>query len=358
MAKIEGNPFSGFRGKLGNLVGYNWKGLWCVRSRPAQVRNPRSEAQQRHRAMFAEEVRLAGRMSWAVNLGFAAVADELHITPQNAFVKANQGAFSSAARLTPPCPPQGGTVEGMAQGGTLERGSQGGTVEKLRDFETSRLREVETPPCPPQGGTLERESQGGTLEMGSQGGTTEMGSQGGTTVEGNANGGLLVDWSALIISAGPVAPIALGVPTLDGEGVLSVAFEKNPYHLHADSFDQVHLYVYCPALNDGYLAAPVYRKERHVSVALPGSMVGQVLHVYAFVTDREGRASETCYASIPEAAETPNIIDMPDVMEMQAIPETEDIMPLQESADTLAEAGETAEESQPDECQLSLFAVP
>ena len=194
--------------------------------------------------------------------------------------------------------------------------------------------------------------------MGSQGGTTEMGSQGGTTVEGNANGGLLVDWSALIISAGPVAPIALGVPTLDGEGVLSVAFEKNPYHLHADSFDQVHLYVYCPALNDGYLAAPVYRKERHVSVALPGSMVGQVLHVYAFVTDREGRASETCYASIPEAAETPNIIDMPDVMEMQAIPETEDIMPLQESADTLAEAGETAEESQPDECQLSLFAVP
>ncbi len=305
MAKIEGNPFGGFRGKLGNLVGYNWKGLWCVRSRPAQVRNPRSEAQQRHRAMFAEEVRLAGRMSWALNIGMAAVADELHITPQNAFVKANQGAFSSAARLTPPCPPQGGTVEGMAQGGTLERGSQGGT-----------------------------------------------------TVEGNGHGGLIVDWSALIISAGPVAPIALGVPTVDGEGVLSVAFEKNPYHLHADSFDQVHLYVYCPALNDGYLAAPVYRKERHVSVALPGSMVGQVLHVYAFVTDREGRASETCYASITEAEETPNIIDMPDVIGMQDIPETEDIMPLQESTDTLAEAGEAAEESQPDECQLSLFAVP
>ena len=224
MAKIEGNPFGGFRGRLGNLVGYRWKGLWCVRTRPAQVRNPRSEAQQRHRSMFAEEVRLAGRMSWALNIGMAAVADELNITPQNAFVKANQGAFSAPEGFTP-----GGTVEGSSQAGTT---------------------------------------------------------------------GLVVDWSALIISAGPVAPIALGVPSIDGEGVLTVAFEKNPYHLRADGFDQVHLYVYCPAMNTGYLAAPVYRKERRVAVALPDGMAEQELHVYAFVTDNEGRASETCYAAM------------------------------------------------------------
>ena len=222
MAKIEGNPFGGFRGRLGNLVGYRWKGLWCVRTRPAQVRNPRSEEQQRHRSMFAEEVRLAGRMSWALNIGMAAVADELNITPQNAFVKANQGAFSA---------PEGWMVEGGAQTGTT---------------------------------------------------------------------GLVVDWSALIISAGPVAPIALGVPSIDGEGVLTVAFEKNPYHLRADGFDQVHLYVYCPAMNTGYLAAPVYRKERRVDVALPDGMAEHELHVYAFVTDSEGRASETCYAAMTQ----------------------------------------------------------
>ena len=210
MATLDGNVFGGFRGKLGNVVGYSWKGRWCVRALPARVRNPRTAAQQRHRGMFAEEVRLAGRMSWAVNIGFAAVAEEMRMTPQNVFVKANQSAF--------------GTQEG--------------------------------------------------------------------------DNVLAVDWNALIVSAGPVAPVALGVPTLSDEGVLSVEFEKNPYHLRAENYDQVHLYVYCPALKTGYLAAPVYRKERRVSVALPDGMATQVLHVYAFVTDRDGRASETAYAGM------------------------------------------------------------
>ena len=210
MATLEGNVFGGFRGKLGNVVGYSWKGRWCVRALPAHVRNPRTAAQQRHRGMFAEEVRLAGRMSWAVGIGFAAVADEMRMTPQNVFVKANQSAF---------------------------------------------------------------------------------GAQEGESV-------LAVDWNALIVSAGPVAPVALGVPTLSDEGVLSVEFEKNPYHLRAENYDQVHLYVYCPAMNTGYLAAPVYRKERRISVALPDGMATQELHVYAFVTDREGRASETAYAGM------------------------------------------------------------
>ncbi len=210
MAKIAESAFGGFSGRLGNLVGYSWKGVWCVRTRPAVVRNPRSEAQQRHRAMFAEEVRLAGRMGWAVNIGLAAVSDELHMTAQNVFVKANQLAFSAS------------------------------------------------------------------------------------------DDGLAVDWSELIVSAGPVAPVALGVPTVSAEGVLGVAFEKNPYHLRADSFDAVHLYVYCPAAEMGYLAAPVYRKERRIKVVLPDEMVGQELHVYAFVTDEKGLASETAYAS-PES---------------------------------------------------------
>ena len=212
MAKLEGNIIGGFRGKLGNVVGYSWKGVWCVRARPVRVRNPRSEAQQRHRSLFAEEVRLAGRMSWALNVGFAAIADEMHMTPQNVFVKANQGAFASVAA--------GGSATGLA-----------------------------------------------------------------------------VDWEHLIISTGPVAPVGLNAPEIDGGNVLTATFEKNPYHLRADNFDQVHLYVYCPALNMGYLAAPVYRKERRVSITLPDTFVGQELHTYAFVTDKSGRASETSYAA-------------------------------------------------------------
>ena len=101
------------------------------------------------------------------------------------------------------------------------------------------------------------------------------------------------DTSARLISAGPVAPIQLGVPEISAEGVLTVTFEKNPYLLRANNFDQVHLYVYCPDINQGYLAAPVYRKERRISVSLPDTMLGHELHLYAFATDADGRASDT-----------------------------------------------------------------
>ena len=255
MAKLEGNTFGGFRGKLGNVVGYSWKGVWCVRTLPARVRNPRSEAQQRHRALFAEEVRLAGRMGWALNLGLAAVADELHMTPQNVFVKANQGAFGPAA----------------AAGG----------VQTAAD-----------------------------------------------SVPGNSIAGLAVDWSALIVSAGPVAPVAVGTPAVDDGGVLTVAFEKNPLHLRADKFDQVHLYVYCPALNAGYLAAPVYRKEQTVSLVLPDGMAGQECHLYAFVTDKEGRASETAYA--PCCAQSA----MQDQSDLSDLSDTSDLSDLSDLSDT------------------------
>jgi len=94
MAKLGNSTFGGFVGKLGNVVGYNRKGVWCVRTRPISIRNPRTEAQQRHRSMFAEEVRLAGHMKWALGVGLKAVADEYHMTVQNAFVSLNQQAFS------------------------------------------------------------------------------------------------------------------------------------------------------------------------------------------------------------------------------------------------------------------------
>ncbi len=99
MAKQENGYLGGFSGKLGPAVGYRWKGVWCLRSQPRRVYNPRTELQQVHRAMFKEEVRLAGKMRWAVNIGFKALSDELDMTAQNLFVKANQQAFSMAPTL-------------------------------------------------------------------------------------------------------------------------------------------------------------------------------------------------------------------------------------------------------------------
>ena len=219
MAKIEGNTIGGFRGKLGNLVGYSWKGVWCVRSRPARVHNPRTEAQQAHRTMFAEEVRLAGRMSWALNVGLATVADEMHMTPQNVFVKANQQAFSMIDRT------------------------------------------------------------------------------------------MQVDWSLLVVSAGPVAPVLCDMPVVTADNVLTISFEKNPLHMRADAYDQVYAYAYSPELGRGFLAAPVYRRDCRIATVLPDDMADMELQVYCFVVDRQGRASDTCYSgstadvAVPEADE-------------------------------------------------------
>lgn len=93
MAKQTNGLLGGYVGKVGPVVGYQWKGVWCVRSQPRRVHNPRTEAQQEHRAMFREEVRLAGKMRWAVNIGFKTLSDAMDMTAQNLFVKANQQAF-------------------------------------------------------------------------------------------------------------------------------------------------------------------------------------------------------------------------------------------------------------------------
>ena len=96
MAKIDNGYLGGFSGTLGTAIGYNWNGRWCLRSMPAHVRNPRTELQQAHRMMFREEVRLAARMSWAVNAALRDAARAGGMTSYNLFVKLNQGAFGWA----------------------------------------------------------------------------------------------------------------------------------------------------------------------------------------------------------------------------------------------------------------------
>ncbi|MBR1549972.1 MAG: hypothetical protein IJ634_04975 [Bacteroidales bacterium] len=118
MAKQSEGFLGGFSGRLGPAVGYRWKGIWCVRSQPRFVKNPRTEAQQQHRAMFKAEVQLAGRMRWALNIGLKLPSDELNLTPMNLFVKGNQHAFSavdgSLAVDYPSLRISGGTVAPVA----------------------------------------------------------------------------------------------------------------------------------------------------------------------------------------------------------------------------------------------------
>lgn len=124
---------------------------------------------------------------------------------------------------------------------------------------------------------------------------------------GQEAGALTVDWSRLRLSTGPVAPVAFARPEWSADNVLSVDFEKNPLHLRASQHDRVHLYIYAPALEQGYLAAPVYRAARRVAASLPDAFAGCEVQVYGMVQDEQGRWSETIYAgslTLDETADT------------------------------------------------------
>ncbi len=176
-----------------------------MRSRPAQVHNPRTEAQVAHRTAFKGEVQLAARMRWAVMQGLTASARELGMTAYNLFVSLNQPAFS------------------------LEAGQ------------------------------------------------------------------LVVDWSRLQLSVGPVAPVQGGEVSVHEGNVLSVSFEKNPLHAPASAYDSVRLYAYSPSTGLGYLTAPVYRRSQRIEALLPDEMAGSEVHLYLMVQDEAGRCSTTSY---------------------------------------------------------------
>ena len=91
---VEGY-MGGFIGKLGPAIGYRWRGRWCLRSVPQRVRNPRTAAQQAHRMLFRDMVRLAGRMRAAVNIGLHEVALDGGMTECNLFVRLNKGQFTA-----------------------------------------------------------------------------------------------------------------------------------------------------------------------------------------------------------------------------------------------------------------------
>ncbi len=224
MARIDYGIMGGFNGRVGPVVGFERFGRWYMRAKPRMVHNPRTEAQQEHRALFKQEVQLAAQMRWAVNVGMKGVAHQMGLTAQNLFVKANQQAFSAA---------------------------------------TASQEEMSAAPYAGRMPALQ----------------------------------LQVDYPALQVSLGPVAPVAITEATLNEDNVLTVHFEKNPEHRAASAYDSVYLWIYSPAAGKGYLTNAVYRRAKRFDVLLPEWLGDGELHLYAFVQDEEGRCSATAYCA-------------------------------------------------------------
>lgn len=206
MAKIDQGYMGGFRGKLGPAVGYRWRGRWCVRTLPARVRNPRTEAQQAHRMEFRAMVRLAGRFRPAVNVGFHALALEGGMTECNLFVHRNHRCLTA--------------------------------------------------------------------------------------------GGL--DYGRLEVSRGPVAPVGPAPWQVDAQGVLRVAWERNPLRRQASADDTVRLFVYNATLGQGLALLAAARRARRLEALLPDGWGAMELHLYVFVQDAQGRVSDSAY--VPRGA--------------------------------------------------------
>ena len=205
MGKIEDGFTGGFSGKLGNVVGYMWRGQWCVRALPAQYHDAQTVPQLEHRNLFRQTVAFAGNAKVVLRTGLRMASKNSHLTECNYFMRINKGCFALA------------------------------------------------------------------------------------------DGKLEVDYASLVVSEGPVAPVAFDAPQLVDETTISISFEKNPLHKATKQDDKVYLAVCCPELNAFILSDPVYRNERHLTISLPSVMAGKEVHLYGFVQDFVGRTSMSQY---------------------------------------------------------------
>ena len=100
MAKINWGITSGFVGKLGNVVGFNWKGQNVQRSHTVNGRKSQTKEQSLQRARFALITHAAGDLYEAIYAGFRAEARNRRTTQNGLFVKENmQNVIGDAPEL-------------------------------------------------------------------------------------------------------------------------------------------------------------------------------------------------------------------------------------------------------------------
>ena len=64
--------------------------------------------------------------------------------------------------------------------------------------------------------------------------------------------------------------------------------------------DYVYLYLYAPGCEQGFLAAPDYRYQKHISLMMPGYFAGYELQAYLMTMSEDGRWGESLYVGVVE----------------------------------------------------------
>ncbi len=261
MAKLEQGILGPFRGKVGTVVGYLWRGKHVVRAYRREINYPNTERQQAEREWFVGMVRFAATARQALLLGLREIAAREQMTEGNVFVRMNKGCFGRESAC--------GVRSGMAP-----------------------LRPAATSPCEGE----ERENA--------------VRSQisrpfGCSSLHGEFSGGVRggVDYERIRIAEGAAAPVRFTGAVVDEEGVLRVEYEKNSGMTRAKASDHVYLYVYNIDTREGLLSAATERRRGHLAMQLPEGWDAQSATVYGFTVDADGRASMSSYIALTEDVE-------------------------------------------------------
>ena len=87
MGTIKQGILGGFSGKVGSVIGGNWKGISHMRSRAQTVKNPKTEGQVGQRTKFSSILQILQAMGPLINIGFKDQAKQQ--TPFNAAMSYN-----------------------------------------------------------------------------------------------------------------------------------------------------------------------------------------------------------------------------------------------------------------------------
>ncbi len=255
MAKQRFGINDAYRGTVGTVIGYEWRGKWCLRSRPLRVRNPRTAKQQNNRLLFKQMVDLASHMKMALRKGLRGVSLGMHITECNLFVKRNKECFSLDAE---------GQLVVDWERLIVSEGEVPAPV-----FQDILLSQPQAAASSPNLGEQLNSASRGKKHLGS---SPKLG-------EGDRRGAVVEEYVRIMFS-----------PCAEGE--------------RASGDDEVYLYAYCPEMEQGVLCAPAYRRMGSVQLTLPERWQGKEVHLYGFAVDYEGNASDTTYIGSLSPVET------------------------------------------------------
>ena len=278
MAKLEQGILGPFRGKVGTVVGYLWRGKHVVRAYRKEINYPNTEQQQAEREWFVGMVRFAATARQALLLGLRERAARDVMTEGNAFVKMNKSCFGrDAARRvrseTPLRPAATSPCKGEERENTISNQNYTTSNQEYTPSGYSSL-------------------QGSAADMVSYGLTADAARRVRTGT----------DYERIRIAEGSAAPVRFTTASVDEDNVLRVDYEKNSGMTRAKASDKVYVYVYNTETREGILSHPAERRRGHLEMQLPEGWNERNVRMWGFVVDGEGRASGSQYVAVEEGA--------------------------------------------------------